>query len=46
MSLARKLVDVGEKLRGDFGDGDVVDVDVLLADEVEQQVERAVVDLD
>ena len=39
------MVHVGQKLRGDFGDGDVVDVDVLLADQVEQQVERAVVDL-
>ena len=27
------------------GDGDVVDVDVLLADEVEQQIKRTVVDL-
>ena len=40
-----QLVDVGQELRRDFGDGDVVDVDVLLADQVEQQVERAVVDL-
>src|SRR5271157_2976999 len=30
-------------LLGDFGDRDVVDIDVLLADEVEQQIERAVV---
>ena len=40
-----EVLDVGEKLRGDFRDGDVVDVDVLLADEVEQEVEGAVVDL-
>ncbi len=40
-----ELVDVGQKLRRDFGDGDVVDIDVLLADEVEQQIERAVVNL-
>ncbi len=40
-----ELIDVGQKLRRDFGDGDVVDIDVLLADEIEQQVERAVVNL-
>ena len=40
-----QVFDVGEKLRRDFGDGDVVDVDVLPANEIEQQVERAVVDL-
>ena len=40
-----ELVHIGQELRGDLGDGDVVDVDVLLADEVEQQIERAVVDL-
>src|SRR5271170_3476562 len=34
-----------EKLAGDAGVGDVVDVDVLLADEVEEEVEGAVVDL-
>ena len=38
-----ELVHVGQELRRDLGDGDVVDVDVLLADQVEQQVERAVV---
>src|ERR1019366_2855985 len=37
-------LDIGEVLRGDPGDGNVVDVDVLLADQVEQQVERALVD--
>ena len=36
---------VGEKLRGDFPDGDIVDINVLFADEIEQQVERPVVDL-
>ena len=40
-----EVVGVVEELAGDAGDGDVVDVDVLLADEVEQEVERAVVDL-
>ncbi len=40
-----EVVGVLEELAGDAGDGDVVDVDVLLADEVEQKVERAVVDL-
>ena len=40
-----ELVDVGQELRRDLGDGNVVDVDVLLADQVEQQVEGAVVDL-
>ena len=34
-----------EKLCGDAGDGNVVDVDVLLADEVKQKIERAVIDL-
>src|SRR5208282_4571819 len=37
-------LDVSEILRGDFGDGNVVDVNVLLADQVEQQVKRAFVD--
>ena len=40
-----EVVGVLEELGGDAGDGDVVDVDVLLADEVEQEVEGAVVDL-
>ncbi len=40
-----ELVAVVEKLRGEQRDGDVVDVDILLADEVEQEIERAVVDL-
>ena len=40
-----EVVGVLEELAGDAGDGDVVDVDVLLADEVEQEVEGAVVDL-
>jgi hypothetical protein len=34
-----ELVDVGQELRRDLGDGNVVDVDVLLADQVQQQVE-------
>jgi len=40
-----ELVHVGQKLRRDLGDGNVVDVDVLLADQVQQQVERAVIHL-
>ena len=36
---------VAQILLGDFGDRDVVDVNVLLANEVEQQIEWAVVDL-
>ena len=40
-----ELIDVGQKLRGDDGDGDVVDVDVLLANQVQQQVQRAVIHL-
>ena len=35
-----KVTRVLEKLRGDARDGNVVDVDVLLTDEIEQQVER------
>ncbi len=37
-------LDIRKVLRRDPGDGNVVDVDVLLADQVEQQVERAFVD--
>ena len=37
-------LDIGEILRGDFRDGDVVDIDILLANQIEQQVERAFVD--
>jgi len=40
-----QLIYVGQELRRDPGDGNVVDVDVLLADQIEQKVERAVVDL-
>ncbi len=40
-----ELIDIGQELRGDLRDGNVVDVDVLLANQIEQQVERAVVDL-
>src|ERR1700744_5749000 len=35
---------VAEELRRDARDGDVVNIDVLLADQVEQQVERSFVD--
>ena len=38
-----ELVQVVEILLGDFGDGDVVDVHLLLADEIKQQIERAFV---
>src|SRR5947209_17321837 len=34
------LLYIREVLRGDPGDGDIVDVDILLANEVEQEVER------
>src|SRR2546425_10033110 len=37
--------DVREVLRRDLSDGNVVDIDVLLADEVELQVQRAFVDV-
>gem|GEM_PF-6717458 len=40
-----EVVGVLKKLGGDAADGDVVDVDVLLADEVEEEVHGAVVDL-
>ncbi len=40
LEVARVL----EELRGDARHGDVVDVDVLLADEVEQEIEGTVVD--
>ncbi len=45
ISLGPQLLDVGQELRRDLGDGDVVDVDVLLANQVEQQIERPVVHL-
>ena len=38
-----RLIEVAQILRGDGGDGDVADVDLLLANEVEQQVERPVI---
>ncbi len=38
-----ELVQVVEILLGDFGDGDVVNVHLLLADQIEQQVERTLV---
>ncbi len=40
-----EVAGVVEELRGDAGDGDVVDVDVLFADEVKEEIERAIVDL-
>ena len=40
-----QLMRVVEKLAGDARNRNVVDVDVLLADQVEQQIERPVVDL-
>src|SRR5439155_18956563 len=39
-------MEIVEVLFGDPGDGNVVDIDLLLADQVEQQVERAFVDFD
>ena len=39
------LLHVRQVLRGDLRDRNVVDVDVLLANQVEQQVERTFVDL-
>src|SRR5207244_3184469 len=38
-----QLLDISEILRRDLGDGNVVDVDVLLANQIEQQVEWAFV---
>ena len=35
-----RLLHVLEILRGDFGDGDVADVDLLLANQIQKQVER------
>ena len=40
-----QLVRVIQKLCGDARNRNVVDIDVLLANQIEQQVERAVVDL-
>ena len=40
-----QLVHIGQKLRGDLGDGNVVNVDVLLANQVQQQIQRAVIHL-
>src|SRR5262249_15055023 len=39
-----QLVQIVEILSRDFGDGDVVDGDFLLADQIQQEVERAFVD--
>src|SRR5207245_3528457 len=41
-----KQVEIVEVLFSDLGNGNVVDIDLLLADQVEQQVERAFVDFD
>ena len=38
------VLDVGQILRGDLRDWNVIDVDVLLANQVQQQVERPVID--
>ncbi len=38
-----ELVQIFQILARDFGDRDVVDVDFLLLDQIEQQIERAVV---
>ncbi len=40
-----QVLGVLEELAGDAGNGDVVDVDILLANKVKQKVERTVVDL-
>ena len=39
------VLDILQILLGDLRNRDVVDIDVLLADEVEQQIERAIVNL-
>ena len=39
------IFDILEVLRGDLCDRDVVDVDILLADQIEQQVQWTVIDL-
>src|SRR5215471_3468728 len=39
------LLDIREILRGDLRNRDVVDIDVLLADEIEQQIQRSLVDI-
>jgi hypothetical protein len=38
-------LDINQVLRRDLRDGDIIDVDVLLADQVQQQVERPFVNL-
>ena len=38
-----RLLEVAQVLRRDGGDGDVADVDLLFANEVEQQIERSVI---
>ena len=41
-----ELVEIVEILARDLGDRDVVDVDFLLLDQIEQQIERAVVGIE
>jgi len=41
-SIAR-LLQVFQVLIGDGGDGDITDVDLLPADEIEQQIERTLI---
>ena len=43
MSISRAFSRYCQVLRGDGGDGDVVDVDLLFADQVQQQIERPLV---
>ncbi len=38
-----RFVQVFQVLRGDGGDGDILDVDLLLADQIQQQIERSLI---
>ena len=38
-----ELVEIIQILLGDFGDGNIVNVHLLLADQIEQEIERAFV---
>src|SRR6266567_448747 len=40
-----KRLDISQVLRSDLRNGNIVDVDVLLADQVEQEIKRAFVDI-
>jgi len=40
-----QVLHIAQILRRDLGDGNVINVDVLLAHQVQQQVERAIIDL-